>query len=462
MPLSRHSPRPELRAFVSLFRPLRVVPNSLDPSLHGLDALCIPHLFAGCLSSHASHSSTSFAGASIEGDIEIGDEQADATLQNLVGNGADSVARAWTDSTRILDKLAVMEPLLEGKGRDIVRRTLGFPPSPANGGSGDGSSISILRRMHDARRINACRTVGPESDLETQNEDEDTHARTANLLFGISGRSQTAGPQGMSPQQIRRCKSPLGGRPPAEEESSEGAPIQKVPRAMRASTPQVSECSTKKKVEKGILSARTDPNLVSLQPRLLNKMGSKDIRLRDADNGPSSSFCAISSTSSLPFPSSHQLYAASQDDDPPLMDLQNIPFAKTGLERRRIRSHSQSPSQSSSQSHSRFIRTFPSSAHLRFPSTAAKRRKVDESPDAHREPDAVLVSPKEMVSPLDSIGSGAIQVGESTNAARQTGFTEERVLDMDGEMRREQRRALRARRRAIEEKLRHALPMHAR
>lgn len=460
MPFSRHSPRPELRAFVSLFRPLRVVPNSLDPSLHGLDALCIPHLFAGCLSSHASHSSTSFAGALIEGDIELGDDQDDTTLQNLVGDGADSIARAWADSARILDKLAAMEPFLKGKGRDVVRRTLGFPPLPANGGSGNGSSISILQRMHDAQRINACRTVGPESDLETQNEDEDAHARTAKLLFGISGRSQTAGPQGTSPEQIRRCKSPLG-RPLAEEGSSEGAPIQKVHRAMRASTPQVPEYNTQKKVEKGIVSARTDSNLVSLQPRLLNKIGTKDMRLRYADNGPLSPFCTVSSTSSLPFPSSHQSYATSQDGDPPLMDLQNIPLTKTGLERRRIRSHSQSPPQSLSQSHSRFIRTFPSSAHLHFPNTAAKRRKVDESPDAHREPDAVLVSPKEMDSPLGLIGSGAIRVGELTNAARQSGFTEERVLDVDGEMRRAQRRALRARSRAIEEKLRHALPMHA-
>jgi hypothetical protein len=203
-------------------------------------------------------------------------------------------------------------------------------------------------------------------------------------------------------------------------------------------------------------SARTDSNLVSLQPRLLNKIGTKDVRLRDADNEPSSPFSAASSTSSLPFPSSHHSYATSQDDDSPLMDLQNIPLTKPGLERQRIRSHSQSPSQS----HSRFIRTFPL-AHLHFPNTAAKRRKVDDASVAHRESDVVLVSPKEMDSPLGLIGSGAIQVGESTNVARKTGFTKVRVLDVDGEMHRAQRRALCARSRAIEEKLRHALPMHA-
>jgi hypothetical protein len=437
------------------------VPNSLDPSLHGLDALCIPHLFAKCLSSRASHSSTSFASALIEGDIEIDDDQDDATLQNLVGDGADGIARAWTDSARILDKLAAMEPFLKGKGRDVVRRTLGFPPLPTKSGSGNGGSISILQRMHDAQRINACRTIGPESDPETQSGDEDAHARTAKLLFGISGRSQETGPQGTSLEQIRRCRSPLGRRPLAEEGNSEDAPIQKVPRVMRASTPQVSECSTQKMVENGILRARTDSNLTSLQARLLNRIGTKEMCLGDADGGPSSPFCAVSSTASLPFPSSHQSYASrtSQDDDPPLMDLQNIPLTNTGTERRRIRSHSRSPSQSLSQS--RFIQTLPPSAHLHFPNTAAKRRKVDMSLDAHREPDAVSVSPKEMDSPQGPIGLGAIQVGKSTNAARQTGFTEERVLDVDGETQRAQRRALRARSRAIEEKLRHALPMHA-
>jgi hypothetical protein len=59
-------------------------------------------------------------------------------------------------------------------------------------------------------------------------------------------------------------------------------------------------------------------------------------------------------------------------------------------------------------------------------------------------------------------GLRVIQVGKSTNEAPQTGSTEERRPDKDGESRRAQRRALRARSRAIEEKLRHALTMHTR
>ncbi|KAI0081463.1 hypothetical protein K474DRAFT_1566449, partial [Panus rudis PR-1116 ss-1] len=48
--LSRHSPLPELQRFVSLFKPRRVVPNTLVPSLGGLDWACIPSMFKSCLS----------------------------------------------------------------------------------------------------------------------------------------------------------------------------------------------------------------------------------------------------------------------------------------------------------------------------------------------------------------------------------------------------------------------------
>ncbi|KAF8121744.1 beta-lactamase-like protein, partial [Boletus edulis] len=50
VPLSRHSPLPELMNFVTLFRPLRVVPNTLEPSLNGLDWGAMSKMFSGCLS----------------------------------------------------------------------------------------------------------------------------------------------------------------------------------------------------------------------------------------------------------------------------------------------------------------------------------------------------------------------------------------------------------------------------
>jgi hypothetical protein len=432
--------------FVSLFRPLRVVPNSLDPSLRGLDALSIPQIFANCLSPHASPSLTSFAGALVEGDIKIGDDQDDTTLQNLVGDGADSIVRAWTDSARIMDKLTILDPFLRGKVRDAVRRTLGILPLPAESGDGSGGSISILQRMRDAQRINACRAIEPQSDLETQSEDEDAHARTAKLLFGVSERSQMA-----SPEQIQRCGSPK--RRLVEEGSMEEAPIQKVSCAIRSSTSQISEFSSQEKVETGILRAVTDSGLVSLQTPLLSSMGTKDSRLVDADERPSSSFSDASHIASLPFLSLHPSYATSQDGDSPLTDLQNIHLTRMGTERRCIRSHSRS----SSRSQSPLIRIFPSSADMHFPNTATKRCKVDKSLDIHCKTD-----PEEADSPQAPVGLEAIQVGKSTNAARETGSTGECGLGVDRESHRAQRRALRARSRAIEEKLRHALPMHAR
>ena len=49
LPLTRHSPLPELKSLVALFRPKRVVPNELYPSLFGLDYACMPTIFGPCL-----------------------------------------------------------------------------------------------------------------------------------------------------------------------------------------------------------------------------------------------------------------------------------------------------------------------------------------------------------------------------------------------------------------------------
>jgi len=459
VPFSRHSPLPELRAFVSLFCPVRVVPNSLNPSLRGLDALCIPHLFASCLSSQPSHSFTSFADALVESNIEIGEDNNDATLQNLVGDGVDSIARAWADSARILDKLAAMEPFLRGKVRDVVRRTLGIPPLQTENRDGNGGAISTLQRMRDAQRIKACRVLERENDRETQSEDEEAHARTAKLLFELSGRGPTADSQGSFREKIHSCESPLGTHSLIEEGSSEDAPVPKVLHTMRASIQQVSECGSLQRVGKGTSRDRADSVLAPLQTQQLNIMGTKDTRLRDADHKLSPSFSPVSHTSSLP--SSNRSHAASQDDEPPLIDLLNIPPTGTGTKRRCIQSHSRSQSRSSSRSQSPLRR---SSTHLHFQSPVTKRRKIETWLDDHYRLGASTpgFASSKAVASTHGQGPGVIQVGKSTNAAPQTGSTEGRCPDMDGESRRAQRRALRARSRAIEEKLRHALTMHTR
>ncbi|KAF8333246.1 beta-lactamase-like protein [Cantharellus anzutake] len=50
VPLARHSGLPELQRFVSLFRPKRIVPNTVLPQYHGADWACIPMAFGHCMS----------------------------------------------------------------------------------------------------------------------------------------------------------------------------------------------------------------------------------------------------------------------------------------------------------------------------------------------------------------------------------------------------------------------------
>jgi hypothetical protein len=305
--------------------------------------------------------------------------------------------------------------------------------------------------MRDAQRIKSCRVLERGSDQETQSEDEEAHARTAKLLFGVSGRSQMADSQRTFQENVHSCESPLGRRWLIEVGGSEVASVQKVLHAMRACTQQVTKCRSQQKAEKVTSRDRSDSDLASLK--------TMDRRLTDADHRLSPSFSHDSHASSIL--SSNRSCAASQGDQPPLMDLLNIPPTGTGAKRRRIQSHSESRPRSSSRSRSPSRRP---STQLHFQSPVTKRRKIETWPDVHHQSDAStpgFAFSKAAVS-AHSQGLGGIQVGKSANAASRTGSMEKRRPDMDGEPRRAQRRALRARSRAIEEKLRHALPMHAR
>jgi hypothetical protein len=227
VPLSRHSPLNELRAFVSLFRPARVVPNTLDPSLHGLDALCIPNIFAGCLSNPQPPSSSAFADA-LDDDLEITEDGGDSALQNLVGDDAERIARTWADSGRGVEKLAIVEQFLTGHNtaRHAVRRVLGLAPLPPRD-AGVERAVSMLQRIRDKQRIQVCRggqssSVG-ESDQETERDDEDAHSRTARMLFGLTGGSVESQSQ-------------------SQEEGPGTVPASRVP------TPPVSECGSSRHV----------------------------------------------------------------------------------------------------------------------------------------------------------------------------------------------------------------------
>jgi len=322
-----------------------------------------------------------------------------------------------------------MEPFLSGAARDIVRRTLGLPRLSNENSDRNEGPVSILQRMRDRQRINACRTTVTEyeSDRETESEEEGAHARTATLLFGLAGRGRMVGSQGISQERTGSFESPSDRCLPDEEGSNGDTSDPKALAALHAPTPSGLECDFREKFAKDS-SAKANSNLASPQTQLIASIHTKGtpmMRLGDDDN-ENSSLCAATHTSSL---SPITLSASNQPHyttrhNPPLTDRQNIPL--TGTKR--------------------------SSVNLCSLGLANKRSKVETSlytGECH-----VLGSPRKVPAPP---GAAAMEARKSTGVALESSHMEERDPDVDRETRRSQRRALRARSRAIEEKLRHVL-----
>ncbi|KAF9442259.1 hypothetical protein P691DRAFT_779488 [Macrolepiota fuliginosa MF-IS2] len=171
VPLSRHSTLPELRAFVSLFHPKRIIPNTLDPRLQGLDWLCIDRMFEGCMQgpplSHI-QKLLPFATNPLE-------EDEDVNIKNIVGGGdVADVAVRWADGASLRRKLEVAREYLKPQERVIVDRVLRVsgvtrksPPPMVD--KGKGKSVQYL--LHG-------------SDEDTDEDDEDdVRGRTAHRLF---------------------------------------------------------------------------------------------------------------------------------------------------------------------------------------------------------------------------------------------------------------------------------------
>ncbi|KAJ6563586.1 beta-lactamase-like protein [Mycena vulgaris] len=156
VPLSRHSPLPELQAFVALFRPRRVVPNTLVPALRGLDWRGIDRMFAGSVSAPP----PAHAGAEAEDELDVTDAlmemETDSALLNLVGaEGAEK----WVESATLRRQVAVIRGWLgvaEQRAVDQVMR----PPA------------GVWQRGRQA--------VDSEDE---ESEADDERGRTAHLLF---------------------------------------------------------------------------------------------------------------------------------------------------------------------------------------------------------------------------------------------------------------------------------------
>ncbi|KAH8831054.1 beta-lactamase-like protein, partial [Flagelloscypha sp. PMI_526] len=127
VPLSRHSPLPELKRFVSLFKPKRMIPNTLIPGLHGLDWKAMDQMFADCVldpSSHLAKSSTSSSAENLAGFADTMDD--DVALKNLIGGAEiEDVAKKWTENGKMKSKLMVVRTFLDPHERQILDGMLG-------------------------------------------------------------------------------------------------------------------------------------------------------------------------------------------------------------------------------------------------------------------------------------------------------------------------------------------------
>ncbi|KAJ7740689.1 hypothetical protein DFH07DRAFT_838776 [Mycena maculata] len=191
VPLARHSPLPELQAFVALFRPRRVVPNTLIPALGGLDWLCVDKMFAGCV---AVFPEDSFASAASSADVlpshpierAAAEQEMDAALLNLIGIDAADLASKWAQDNKL------------GKVMHVVRGWLGGvhqPVEPAQGSVLD----PVVGPEEKGKERETLRQPARDSEDESDAEADDARGRTAHLLFaGLAGIEERPGKWGFA------------------------------------------------------------------------------------------------------------------------------------------------------------------------------------------------------------------------------------------------------------------------
>ena len=101
-PLARHSSLPELKSLVALFRPKRVVPNQLYPSLFGLDYACMPTIFGPCLQPggaelvHEDIRTIKLLKPNLWDKLAI--EFKDVQAQHISGTGTEELVRSWKEA----------------------------------------------------------------------------------------------------------------------------------------------------------------------------------------------------------------------------------------------------------------------------------------------------------------------------------------------------------------------------
>ncbi|KAF8191441.1 beta-lactamase-like protein [Mycena galopus ATCC 62051] len=170
VPLSRHSPLPELQAFVSLFRPRRVVPNTLIPGLHGVDWKAIDRMFAACLAEPPLEKLADNVDVGLPADDVMA--EMDTSLLNLVGgDSAVGLAEKWAESGKLRKKIEIVRRWLGVKERRAIDTVLERDVTAAPG---------------QASRV--ARALDSEDEDSNYGEADDERGRTAHLLFaGLAG-----------------------------------------------------------------------------------------------------------------------------------------------------------------------------------------------------------------------------------------------------------------------------------
>ncbi|KAI6027337.1 beta-lactamase-like protein [Pisolithus microcarpus] len=240
VPLSRHSPLPELMNFVSLFRPHRVIPNTLHSSLDGLDWGAMSAMFENCISplptsqARSRFSSVTAPPCSLTSNINLGSvlqptvfsstsnpellvtnpevkhEEIDVAIQNLVG--PSFAAEKWADMGGKRSKLEVINMWLsrgdkskaqriQGLRWNVLDMPVGIPVAGPSGSTSLGASNQLNvfpSRVDVPKDIESCYAV--DSDDSSDEGGSNDHAHTAWILFG-SGLPDGMPTGGASPSQ---------------------------------------------------------------------------------------------------------------------------------------------------------------------------------------------------------------------------------------------------------------------
>lgn len=295
VPLERHSPLPELLNLVSLFRPRRVVPNTLVPALGGLDWTAMNTMFKECMAppiydrgDHIPYEldSSEIAHPSVLDLASLDLADTDPAMKNLVGDSAELEARKWADDGSMRRRLEVLRGWLGPKEKRIVDRALGRLP---NSRSEHGGSSPLSSRNNSAPQTHKRTTKTHmqvkrylhDSDDSSDDDGSDAHVRTARLLFAgdYSMEESIKSWLSSSPSRISGSEAQIIG-------SENLGPVQELSIATATAEADVQDPALESSVQVPVSVQTNDTALVpaitlSADQSLPTPVSSPDLRLRD-------------------------------------------------------------------------------------------------------------------------------------------------------------------------------------